>query len=830
MSAKSDFVAQMYRAGLAAGLTDAAARVMAGQAAIESAYGTRAPGNNFFAITKGKDWTGPTITRTDKDASGNPIKQQFRVYDSPEAGIADRIQFMQDKFPDFSQAPTMDAALTALQNGKLGAYYTAPRDKYESTVKGIDKKYLASTASADHPIPPADIPNSAGYLAGKQYGKPGGGVGVNADKLDPEFARRLTGLMQAAEKATGVPVSVFEGYRDPKRQAQLYANYKGKDVAYEGVTYSPNGTGYKAAPPGASEHQLGMAVDIRTGPEPDKEPAGPAFEYMREHAAEYGLHWFGSSDPAHFEIPRTEYQAALSGKAIAPFELPGVPQTAVAAIDSAFPMPMPAAIASAYAEPEIAAGPRASVPTVAAIPSFMQPTDPIQTAALPEPAPAAAPTQPAPDLIETLKARAEAAPKPLPAPMRYPTPVLDYGMKEPVVTMGARRAADAASEASVAARGPGFHLLPTKEQAANGIISSMSDPALFAKIKDMLRTGDPSMPPLPDGVTYDPETASFHVTQEFRDAQMEMVPESFRSVVDNLANTLMEPKRKPDTWLPASDRPPPSPSEPSPQSAPQQFQPGMLGRGLPQDDLVEVLRTRAEAKQIVPALNRTADQIGQEADNARLSGYRSVQESGPAALIDAVRPKAKINVSGSPDDRGVAVTAPPKTLSPYPYGTDLNPGSGRVQAAPSTTYKVVDMEVSNPDYVKYINAQKADAVGLGPGSFGDLQAMIAGSPTVAPAKTITVQKRVPVVAPTPMPGRPAGIDAAVAPDFVQQMFLGTPIGKALNALNGGTLGTYRVPRVSQEVHQRLMAQQSPGSRGQDALRASGMLDQFRMIT
>ena len=117
MSAKSAFVARMYQAGLAAGLTDPAARVMAAQAAIESAYGTRAPGNNFFAITKGKDWTGPTITRTDKDANGNPIKQQFRVYDSPEAGIADRIQFMRDKFPDFSQAPTMDAALTALQNG-----------------------------------------------------------------------------------------------------------------------------------------------------------------------------------------------------------------------------------------------------------------------------------------------------------------------------------------------------------------------------------------------------------------------------------------------------------------------------------------------------------------------------------------------------------------------------------------------------------------------------------------------------------------------------------------------------------------------------------------
>ena len=146
--------------------------------------------------------------------------------------------------------------------------------------------------------------------------------------------------------------------------------------------------------------------------------------------------------------------------------------------------------------------------------------------------------------------------QPFPAPMRYRAPTLDYGLREPVVTMGARKAANAASEASVAARGPGFHLLPTKEQVANGVVSSMSDPALFAKIKDMLRTGDSAIPAFPDGVTYDPKTESFHVTQEFRDAQMAMVPKSFRSVVDNFANTLMEPKRKPDIWLSPSARPP----------------------------------------------------------------------------------------------------------------------------------------------------------------------------------------------------------------------------------------------------------------------------------
>src|SRR6476620_8275000 len=118
------------------------------------------------------------------------------------------------------------------------------------------------------------------YLSGLQYGAPGGGVGVNADKMDPEFANRLQALIQAAEKATGEKVSIFEGYRDPARSAQLRANYTGSAVSYGGKTYQPQAgvKGYKAAGPGKSEHNYGMAVDIRAGKNPDKYPSGPAYD------------------------------------------------------------------------------------------------------------------------------------------------------------------------------------------------------------------------------------------------------------------------------------------------------------------------------------------------------------------------------------------------------------------------------------------------------------------------------------------------------------------------------------------------------------------------
>lgn len=167
MANKADFVQQMYEAGLAAGLTDAAARVMAAQAAIESAYGERAPGNNYFAITKGVDWNGPTIAREDRDAKGNPVTQQFRSYDSPEAGLADRVSYMDAHFPGFSKAATTSDALNALRNGKYGLYYTAPQEKYEAAVKGINAKYLptAKTAAQGKQPGPATAVEAAASLA-----------------------------------------------------------------------------------------------------------------------------------------------------------------------------------------------------------------------------------------------------------------------------------------------------------------------------------------------------------------------------------------------------------------------------------------------------------------------------------------------------------------------------------------------------------------------------------------------------------------------------------------------------------------------------------------
>lgn len=191
------------------------------------------------------------------------------------------------------------------------------------------------------------------YLSGLQYGAPGGGVGVNADKMDPEFANRLQALIQAAEQATGDKVTIFEGYRDPARSAQLRADYTGAPVKYSGKTYQPTPGmkgKYQAAAPMVSEHNLGMAADIRAGNNPDKYPSGPAYDYMVKHAAEYGLRNLGANDPAHFEIPPTEYKSALAGTPLKPFT--SASGTALGAIDSLAPRTS-SSVASAYAAPPV---------------------------------------------------------------------------------------------------------------------------------------------------------------------------------------------------------------------------------------------------------------------------------------------------------------------------------------------------------------------------------------------------------------------------------------------------------------------------------------------
>lgn len=177
---KAEFSRQVYQAALNAGMTDAAARVTAGQAAIESNFGTKIPGNNFFGVKAGKSWTGPTqmlwTHETDKDGVSHKVQQSFRVYDSFDAAMADRVRVMDHAWPGFSQAKSVGEALDILPHGKYGEYYTGSKYDYEKFVTGVDTNYLGGT-----PTPPGDIPG--GTAVGKLIESADGRA--NKQKFDP---------------------------------------------------------------------------------------------------------------------------------------------------------------------------------------------------------------------------------------------------------------------------------------------------------------------------------------------------------------------------------------------------------------------------------------------------------------------------------------------------------------------------------------------------------------------------------------------------------------------------------------------------------------------
>lgn len=142
--AQQEFLNKTYSEGRAAGLTDTQARLLATQAAHESAFGTRTGGDfNYWGIKTGNDWTGDTANVTTREYGQGVINDKFRSYPDPASALADRIGFMQDKFPDAANAESFDDAIAGLSTGKHGVYATDlldPNDPYGKSLRWINNQ------------------------------------------------------------------------------------------------------------------------------------------------------------------------------------------------------------------------------------------------------------------------------------------------------------------------------------------------------------------------------------------------------------------------------------------------------------------------------------------------------------------------------------------------------------------------------------------------------------------------------------------------------------------------------------------------------------------
>src|SRR5262245_39190222 len=144
------------------------------------------------------------------------------------------------------------------------------------------------------------------------------GKAINVAGANRVFAEKLTGALQEAEAATGSRAVIRDMQRDPARQAQYYANYTGRPVTWQGVTYTPQGRGGLAAPPGRSRHQGGNAADIQRG---------PVLSWMHANrdylSRKYGLEFLKGQafarDPVHIQLAGTMprgYEALLGKRGV----------------------------------------------------------------------------------------------------------------------------------------------------------------------------------------------------------------------------------------------------------------------------------------------------------------------------------------------------------------------------------------------------------------------------------------------------------------------------------------------------------------------------------
>jgi LAS superfamily LD-carboxypeptidase LdcB len=230
------------------------------------------------------------VRDTQLDVGGaSPDQAEQKVFEATSKAIANRIDGISTTEPVRAKALLDDAVSKhQLHSNDLDKV----TNKVESELASTGARSAARTIIDEAKSP-------AKFLEDRGKGLDGGG-------LHPVFADRLQSAVMDAEKATGSRAEITDLFRDPKRQAQYFANYVQHPITYEGVTYLPGAKGGLAAPPGQSRHQLGQAADIRPG---------PVLDYLHNNAEKYGLEFLTgrnfSLDPVHIQLSSNPPQIAL---------------------------------------------------------------------------------------------------------------------------------------------------------------------------------------------------------------------------------------------------------------------------------------------------------------------------------------------------------------------------------------------------------------------------------------------------------------------------------------------------------------------------------------
>lgn len=105
--------------------------------------------------------------------------------------------------------------------------------------------------------------------------------------LYPPFADKVQKAIDALEK-DGVNIGMFEGWRSPTRQSQLFLKDTNKVTKVSGWL---------------SWHQYGLAADIAYRDDNDNWTWDRDFNTIHEYFTDRDLHWGGPGDAGHYSWP-----------------------------------------------------------------------------------------------------------------------------------------------------------------------------------------------------------------------------------------------------------------------------------------------------------------------------------------------------------------------------------------------------------------------------------------------------------------------------------------------------------------------------------------------
>lgn len=99
------------------------------QAALESSWGDKAPGNNFFGIKAGSTWKGETQllwTKEFQNGKMEKVQALFRKYDSAAQSFADHGLLLKKRWPKAFQFSDPMGFIRSVQNDHDYRYATDP--------------------------------------------------------------------------------------------------------------------------------------------------------------------------------------------------------------------------------------------------------------------------------------------------------------------------------------------------------------------------------------------------------------------------------------------------------------------------------------------------------------------------------------------------------------------------------------------------------------------------------------------------------------------------------------------------------------------------------